>query len=103
MDIFLYMLWAVSIAATLFSIVMVVVLVLAVITTRRLMTILDKLEAMSDAGLEASRTLHAFVEKTTLNVSSFMQAFLTLKGAKEVAGHISDALHKVKKGVKDGQ
>ncbi len=98
MDIFLYMLWAVSIAATLFSIVMVVVLAFTVVTVKRVMVILDKLEAMSDAGLEASRTLHAFVEKTTISASSFMQAFLTLKGAKEVAGHISEAIQKVKKG-----
>lgn len=98
MDIFLYMLWAVSIAATLFTVVMIVMLVIAITTARRVAVILDKLEAMSDAGLEASKTLHSFVEKTTVNASAFMQTFLTLKGAQEVAGHIGDAIKKVRKG-----
>ncbi len=102
MDIFLYMLWAVSIAATLFTIVMVIMLIVAIVTYKRLMIILDKLEAMSDAGLEASKTLHAFVEKTTTNASAFMQTFLTLKGAQEVAGHIGDAIKKVRKGASNG-
>lgn len=92
MEIQTYMYWSVSIAATLFSIVVIGGLIASFAIAKRLSRIFDKLEAMSDAGLAASHTMQSFVEKSTTSISAFVQTFLTLKGAREVASHIGEAI-----------
>lgn len=94
---------SVSVAATLISIVLVVGLVMGFMLFDRVNKILNQFEAVAQMGLATSQALKEFVDKTTSQASNFMQTFLTLKGAKEVIGYVSEAIQKVKQNRKENK
>ena len=99
----IYTLWSVSIAATLFSLVLIISLIAGVIIYSRLMNVLQKLEMMSETGLETSRTLQAFVERSTNQFTTFVETFVTLKGAKEAVSHITEVISHMRDNKKKGK
>jgi hypothetical protein len=86
----------VSIAATLFSTVLIMLIISSLTIYKRVNKILSQLEAMSAAGLETSHIVRDFVNTTSHKVSSFTQSFLTFKGATEVVSSISEVIKKAK-------
>lgn len=92
-----YTLVSVSIASTLLTLVLIVVLVGSVILYRKVSRILMKLEAMSNAGVAASETFREFITTTTAQAKAFIQTFLTYKGAKEIFETVSDTVAKNRK------
>ena len=93
MDLTHYTLLALSVAATLFTIVLVVLLVAGLYIFARIQKVLHQLEAINSLGLEAVSSLKAFVETTTSRATAFIEAFTTIQGAKEVMGRIGEAIN----------
>ncbi len=83
---------AVAIASILFSVVLIMFIFYGAIFYKRLTKILDQLEVMAHTGLETSRTVHEFVDKTTQYSSNFVKNFITVRGATELFGYIGDAI-----------
>ena len=96
MDLNQYMQLSVSIAATLFSILLITLLSIVPSILKKIHEIIDRFDNISKLGLEASTNLKDFVERTTNNINAFVAAFTSLQGAKEVVGIIGDAIHKAK-------
>lgn len=92
-----YTLYSVSIAATLFSILAVVSVVVGYTLLLRIHRLLDQFEMVGQTGLETSRMVRDFVEKSTQNVSTFLSTFLSLQGAKEIIGYVGETMKKKKK------
>lgn len=97
MEITQYMAWAVSIAATLFSLVLIVLLIVGLNLFKRVTAIMDQLDQVSKVALNTSNSLHDFVEKVTSRATGFMETFMTLQGAREVAGAIGQVISGSKK------
>ncbi len=77
-----YTITALGVAATLFSIVLVVSVVVGYTLIIRLHRIMDRIEAMSQTGLEASTLLRSFVEKSAIQLTALVEMFFTVKGAR---------------------
>lgn len=96
MDLAHYTLVAVSVAATFFSVVLVVGLIVSIYLFKRVTRIADQFDNVSKVALETSNSLHSFVEKTTQSATGFMETFIALHGAREVVGYIANAITKTK-------
>ena len=100
MDIIQYTLISVSVAATLFSIVLIVGLIAGLFLFKRITDLVHQIEKINGIALEATQSLKDFVDKTGDKVMHAVETFTTFQGAREVVSYISEALHK-DKGRKD--
>lgn len=96
MDIIQYTLWSVSVAATLFSVVLVATLICGVAILNKIRRILNKLEEISDIGVETSQTVKSFFQKTSDDVSHAINAFVTVRGASEIVSYVGEAINLVR-------
>jgi uncharacterized protein (UPF0333 family) len=88
---------AVSVAATLFSIVLIAVLIAGAYLFKRVTAVMDQIDKVSKVALDTTSSLHDFVEKVTSRATGFMETFMTLQGAREVAGAIGQVITGSKK------
>jgi hypothetical protein len=83
---------AVAITSILFSIVLLMVMVSFSTLYKRINKILDQLEVMAHTGLETSRTVREYIDKTTASLSAITKNFVTIRGATELVSYIGDAI-----------
>lgn len=88
-----YYLSSVSVAATLFSILLLGLSVIGVWVALRLKKILDKLDKLTDTTSSIAYNVKDLVQTTTQRLISIEKAYLTLQGVRQVAGVVANAFH----------
>lgn len=88
-----YYLSSVSVAATLFSIILIGFSIVGVGLAIRLKKILDKLDRLTDTTSGIAHNVKGLVQVTTQRIISIEKAYLTLQGLRQVAGVVANAFH----------
>lgn len=96
MDLMQYTLGSLSVAATLFSLVLIATLIVGAIVTSKIMRLLRQLEAMGSAGAEAAEAVKDFATKMAERLNHLVDAFVTVKGAREIVEHVGEAVRGVR-------
>jgi hypothetical protein len=97
-----YYLLSLSIAATLTSILVIVLIVMSVWFSMRLRQLLDKIDAITATTVAMGQDVRELVHTTTDRLLAFEKTFLTVQGVKQVAQEIADAVKSRVHRAKDG-
>jgi len=82
-----------SVAATLFSILLIGLGIIGVWVAVRLKKILDKLDRLTDTTSSIAHGVKNLVQVTTHRVVAIEKAYLTAQGMKQVVGLVANAFH----------
>jgi len=93
MNIETYYLSSVSVAATLFSLLLIAWAVLSIWLVVRLRKVLDKLDKLTDTTSDMAQNVNELVRTSTQRLISIEKAFLTVQGMKHLAYIIADMFH----------
>lgn len=96
MNMYDFTFFAVGVASVLISLTLIALLIWGILLAKRLNRLFDKLEAISQSGLETTQAIHAFADKTTEQLSNAIKTMVSIQGAKEIVGAIGDQLKKNK-------
>ena len=102
MNIETYYLSSVGVAATLFSLLIIVWAVISIWLVVRLRRALDKLDKLTDSTSDMAQSVNELVRTSTQRLISIEKAFLTVQGMKHLAYIIADMFHNRKAGKKEG-
>ncbi|MEW6353882.1 MAG: hypothetical protein AB1469_06265 [Pseudomonadota bacterium] len=91
-----YYLSSVSVAATLFSILLIGLAVAGVWLAVRLKRILDKLDRLADTSSHIAYNVKELVQATSHRLIALEQAYLTVQGVRRTVSLLSRAFHKRK-------
>lgn len=87
-----YYLLSLSIGATLFSVLVIILIISSVWLNIRLRKLLDKVDTLANSSLAMSQDIKELVQTTTDRLVSFEKNFLTLQGIKQVAHEIAEVI-----------
>ncbi len=91
MDLQTYHLLSVSVAATLMSVLLILLAVIGVWFAVRLKKIFDKVDRLTDTTSDMAGSVKEFVHVTTRRIISIEKAFLTAQGISHLAQIIASA------------
>lgn len=91
-----YTLLSVSVAATLFSIFLIALLIGGYQIMQRVGRIIARVEGVSQNVLDVSETVKSRVESTADTISQFVATVLTFKGIKDTVSHFIHAFQESK-------
>lgn len=93
MDIETYYLSSVSVAATLFSLVLIIWGAVTIWLVMRIKKVMDKLDKVTEAGSDMAHNVSDLVRTTTQRLVTLETAFLTAQGLKQVASLVANLFH----------
>ncbi|MEO5573327.1 MAG: hypothetical protein ABIR48_02425 [Gammaproteobacteria bacterium] len=88
-----YYLSSVSVAATLFSILLIVWAVVTVWVVVRVSKVLDKVDKLTEATSDMASSVSELVSTTAHHIISIEKAFLTAQGMKHAAYFVANLFH----------
>ncbi len=89
----IYYLTSLSIAATLFAIMTLIGIVVAIWFSIRTHRLFNKLEILTDTTNAMAQDVKSFVQTTTDRLLTLERLFLTAEGLKKVASSFAEAFH----------
>ncbi|MEO7557646.1 MAG: hypothetical protein ABIT92_01035 [Gammaproteobacteria bacterium] len=93
MNIETYYLSSVSVAATLFSLLLIAWALISIWLVVRLRKVLDKVDKLTDTTSDMAHSVNELVQTSTQRLISLEKAFLTAQGIKHLAYIIVDMFH----------
>ncbi len=87
-----YYLLSLSVAATLFSVFVIILIITSVWFSLRIRQLLDKVDTLATTGIAMGEDVKELVRTTTERVVAFEKTFLTIQGIKHVAHEIADVV-----------
>lgn len=87
-----YTLLSLSIAATLFSLVLCAALIAGILSIRRLRRLFDRLDRIANAGSETATVVKEFIHTSAERLLALERLFLTLDGLRDLGGALAKSL-----------
>jgi hypothetical protein len=100
MTLAMYFQLIVSIAATLLSILLLVVVIFSGWLILQARLLVKKIDRLVDTTAEMTTAIKGFVVTTTDRLTTLEKMFLTAQGIQQVASHVAEVFHRRKTGTK---